>query len=674
MAKSDAARRRKSAGKVAANEVVEDKEDDSNNGGTEEDAPTMSAETAVKQERDEIKEEAKDEQASQMDTSAPVAEEKESTPTVSVTWKTEKNEGGEGFCLFVGNLNNSKKYEEVKDSLASYFMTQSLLVQDIRLDHSRKHAYVDFASEMDLTKALTLNGEMILDRPVRIAKANDKKGGTEEDAPTESAETAVKQEKDKLKEEAKDEQASQMDTSAPAAEEKECTPTVSVTWKTEKNEGGEVNGKRKAESAESSPSKKAKTINDGFCLFVGNLNNSKKYEEVKNSLASYFMTQSLLVQDIRLDHSRKYAYVDLASEMDLTKALTLNGEMILEKPMKISKAKVKNEDKVNAPPEDKKAKDARCLFVKNVPYTAKKEDILKIFSKAIAVRFPGGTEGPSKGIAFVEFKTQAIAEHARKKRQGAKIQDRVVIVECVGEKTVSKASEAPVTAEAPPSTTLFVNNLSYTVKEKNLKKVFKTAVGINIPQKNGKSRGFAFVEFGNVDEATKALESSQNVEIYKRAIRVQFSEVRAKPANVKVLSKTLIVMGLTEKTSQETLKSAFEGSLSARVTVDKDTGVSRGFGFVDFESEESCKAAKEAMEDCEIDGSKVTVAYAKPKGEGGPRGSSGDSAGGFRGRPGGRGRGGRGGGSRGGRGNRGGRGPGPNKTSQDGAKGGENKG
>ncbi|XP_071375907.1 nucleolin-like isoform X2 [Centroberyx affinis] len=672
MAKSDAARRRKSAGKVAANEVVEDKEDDSNNGGTEEDAPTMSAETAVKQERDEIKEEAKDEQASQMDTSAPVAEEKESTPTVSVTWKTEKNEGGEGFCLFVGNLNNSKKYEEVKDSLASYFMTQSLLVQDIRLDHSRKHAYVDFASEMDLTKALTLNGEMILDRPVRIAKANDKKGGTEEDAPTESAETAVKQEKDKLKEEAKDEQASQMDTSAPAAEEKECTPTVSVTWKTEKNEGGEVNGKRKAESAESSPSKKAKTINDGFCLFVGNLNNSKKYEEVKNSLASYFMTQSLLVQDIRLDHSRKYAYVDLASEMDLTKALTLNGEMILEKPMKISKAKVKNEDKVNAPPEDKKAKDARCLFVKNVPYTAKKEDILKIFSKAIAVRFPGGTEGPSKGIAFVEFKTQAIAEHARKKRQGAKIQDRVVIVECVGEKTVSKASEAP--AEAPPSTTLFVNNLSYTVKEKNLKKVFKTAVGINIPQKNGKSRGFAFVEFGNVDEATKALESSQNVEIYKRAIRVQFSEVRAKPANVKVLSKTLIVMGLTEKTSQETLKSAFEGSLSARVTVDKDTGVSRGFGFVDFESEESCKAAKEAMEDCEIDGSKVTVAYAKPKGEGGPRGSSGDSAGGFRGRPGGRGRGGRGGGSRGGRGNRGGRGPGPNKTSQDGAKGGENKG
>ena len=53
---------------------------------------------------------------------------------------------------------------------------------------------------------------------------------------------------------------------------------------------------------------------------------------------------------------RKHAFVDLASEMDLTKALTLNGEMILDKPMRIAKAKVKSEEKVKATPEDKKGK------------------------------------------------------------------------------------------------------------------------------------------------------------------------------------------------------------------------------------------------------------------------------------------------------------------------------
>lgn len=38
------------------------------------------------------------------------------------------------------------------------------------------------------------------------------------------------------------------------------------------------------------------------------------------------------------------------------------------------------------------------------------------------------------------------------------------------------------------------------------------------------------------------------------------------------------------------------------------------FGFVDFDTEENCKAGKDSIEDCEIDGSKVCVAYARCKG------------------------------------------------------------
>lgn len=61
---------------------------------------------------------------------------------------------------------------------------------------------------------------------------------------------------------------------------------------------------------------------------------------------------------------RKHAHVDLASEMDLTKALTLNGEMVLDKPMKIDKAKVKSEDKlkVKASAEDKKGNATKYSF------------------------------------------------------------------------------------------------------------------------------------------------------------------------------------------------------------------------------------------------------------------------------------------------------------------------
>ncbi|KAG7227155.1 hypothetical protein INR49_013953 [Caranx melampygus] len=441
-----------------------------------------------------------------------------------------------------------------------------------------------------------------------------------------------------------------------ATEENQSASTVTVTL-AKKNEEGQgslteqetkaANGKRKAGSdIEASPSKKTKLINDGFCLFVGNLNKSKTFEEVRQSLASYFMTQSLLVQNIRLDRSRKHAFVDLASEMDLTKALSLNGEMILDQPMTIAKAKVKSEDKVKAHKVDKTVKDGRCLFLKNIPYNATKKDILKVFHKAIAIRFPGGATGPTQGIAFVEFKNKKIAQKVLQKKQRAKIQDRPLIVDSVGDKKDTKA---------PPNNILFVSNLPYNVKEQSLKKVFEKAVSIKMPQRKEKSKGYAFVEFATVEEAEKALQAAQDQQISKRPIRVQFFEKRENPPQVKVKSKTLIVNGLNQKTTAETLQNAFEGALSARVAVDKETGVSKSFGFVEFADEDICKTAKEAMEDCEIDGCKLTVGYAKPQikktGQG--------ARGGVKGRPGGQpagqgaGRGGRGG--RGGKANRGGK-------------------
>lgn len=42
-----------------------------------------------------------------------------------------------GFCIFVGNLNNHKKAEEISDALAQHFMSKSLLVQNIRVDRSK---------------------------------------------------------------------------------------------------------------------------------------------------------------------------------------------------------------------------------------------------------------------------------------------------------------------------------------------------------------------------------------------------------------------------------------------------------------------------------------------------------------------------------------------------------
>ncbi|XP_008431553.1 nucleolin-like isoform X2 [Poecilia reticulata] len=449
--------------------------------------------------------------------------------------------------------------------------------------------------------------------------------------PEENTEVEMRQE------ESGDEQDLQVDI-----EVKRNVPTVTVSWEKKGAEGEEdktertVNRKRTADAAsDSSPSKKTKLTNDGLCLYVGNLNFTKTSEEIRSSLAKCFMTQSLLFHDIRLGHSKRHAFVDMASDMDLKKALALNGEEILDKPMKMAKAKVKsnNQGKSKAPPVDKKVKDKRCLFLKNVPYDATEEDIRKVFHKAISVRFPGGAKSPTQGIAFVEFKNKAIAEEMLKKKQTAQIKGRNLILDNVQQREADegKASGKKTKAAAPPNNILFVTRLPEKAKERHLKYAFKKAVGVRILTRPGVTAGkdegkrFAFVEFATVANAEKALQRSKTIKLCNQKIKVERGRIGVKPVKAEGQQKTLFVAGLAETTTAETLQSAFDRAVSARVAVDKSTGTSKRFGFVEFDSEENCKAAKDGMEDCKIDGSRVTVIYAAPRGESssGPAGGGG---------------------------------------------------
>src|SRR5262245_46668511 len=79
---------------------------------------------------------------------------------------------------------------------------------------------------------------------------------------------------------------------------------------------------------------------------------------------------------------------------------------------------------------------------------------------------------------------------------------------------------------------------------------------------------------------------------------------------------------------------------SAQVIMDRDTGRSKGFGFVEMKTEHEAQAAIQALNGQEKDGRPLTVNEAKPRPEGG-RGGGGGGRGGYGG---GGGRGGYGGG------------------------------
>jgi RNA recognition motif-containing protein len=87
----------------------------------------------------------------------------------------------------------------------------------------------------------------------------------------------------------------------------------------------------------------------------------------------------------------------------------------------------------------------------------------------------------------------------------------------------------------------------------------------------------------------------------------------------------------TDDSSLEAAFAPFGKVVSATVVKDRETGRSKGFGFVEFENDEEGKAAEAGMNGKDLDGREIVVNEARPK-EDRPRrdygGGSRDSGGG----------------------------------------------
>jgi RNA recognition motif-containing protein len=113
------------------------------------------------------------------------------------------------------------------------------------------------------------------------------------------------------------------------------------------------------------------------------------------------------------------------------------------------------------------------------------------------------------------------------------------------------------------------------------------------------------------------------------------------------MGKKLYVGNLSYSVTDSDLEQLFSphGTVeSAQVIMDRDTGRSKGFGFVEMQTDQAAQAAIAALNNQEVGGRNLVVNEARPKTEGG--GGRGGSGGGGRGGFGGGGGGGGGGGRR----------------------------
>ena len=103
------------------------------------------------------------------------------------------------------------------------------------------------------------------------------------------------------------------------------------------------------------------------------------------------------------------------------------------------------------------------------------------------------------------------------------------------------------------------------------------------------------------------------------------------------MAQNLFIGSLAYATTDVTLKAFFEqiGEVSsARVITDRDSGRSKGFGFVEYTDESNNQKAVDQLDGKELDGRAISVGLARPKedrpkrdfgGNGGDRGGDGGS-------------------------------------------------
>ncbi|MBA0615793.1 hypothetical protein Godav_015903 [Gossypium davidsonii] len=200
-----------------------------------------------------------------------------------------------------------------------------------------------------------------------------------------------------------------------------------------------------------------------------------------------------------------------------------------------------------------------------------------------------------------------------------------------------------------PDLKLFVGNLPFTVDSAQLAGLFENAGNVEMVEViydkvTGRSRGFGFVTMSTIEEVEAATQQFNGYELEGRALRVnsgpppprreEFSPRGARggpsmgarggpPMGARGgppmgASNRVYVGNLSwgvDDIALETLFSEQGRVVEAKVVYDRESGRSRGFGFVTYSSADEVNSAIKSLNGCDLDGRpiRVTVAESRPR-------------------------------------------------------------
>jgi len=281
----------------------------------------------------------------------------------------------------------------------------------------------------------------------------------------------------------------------------------------------------------------------------------------------------------------------------------------------------------------KKEPSSTLIYVSNLPFDTTDEQLRDLF-KGFGIKtayVAKRKNGKSKGFGFVNLEKDSDQKAAIEKVNGKEFNSRKLNAKIAmnderrnenGE--LREEFKTQTQNKTPPSdTVVYVSNLEWSVNDEGLKKIFaefnpKVAT-VATRKRNGKSKGFGFVEFNTKEDQEKALKLD-NFKVEGREIIVKAStgyrgdkprESSNKSVNVKRRERrdyTLFVTNLPLELDDNDLRDVFQEfhPRNARI-INGRNGTSKGFGFVEFNNSRDQNDAQRALDQSEINERVVTV-------------------------------------------------------------------
>uniref|UniRef100_A0A0E0CYS7 Polyadenylate-binding protein n=1 Tax=Oryza meridionalis TaxID=40149 RepID=A0A0E0CYS7_9ORYZ len=336
-------------------------------------------------------------------------------------------------------------------------------------------------------------------------------------------------------------------------------------------------------------------------LYVGDLHESVREEHLLEVFGKIGTLTSVRVcRDNATSNSLRYGYVNYLSQADAAIALEkLNHSLILDKPIRVMWS--------NRDP-DARRSGVGNVFVKNLNDLVDNVSLQELFCKfgdILSCKVAKNEDGTSRGYGFVQFALQESADASIQNLNNSHFCGRQLHVA-----TFIKKSERS-TNNDDKYTNLYMKNLDDDITEELIKLKFSQyglVISVKIMKRDdGTSKGFGFVSFQNPESAKRAKESMNGMLLgsktlyvaraQKKAERKQYLQRLHEEKRNEIITKSngsnVYIKNINDEVGDDALREWFNefGNITSAKIMRDEKGISKGFGFVCYNTPEEAKCA-----------------------------------------------------------------------------------